>query len=231
MVTKNINYKRLLELFWDFSRYLESLDTLYLDSIIGFSILHDRLLNHQQQMKRILGNHEYATDQFQDTCSMLYKDLCDKNFIPMSIWPVMKQGDIKERTKEDGTNYLQLGAQCVVSAYSYWEEYLRIEIGKAIGVIDKGAVNCDATRLILNEHVRSNLWGDMRLLRNSIIHNKGVAISDIAKCNIFRWFMPGDFIEFDYLKMREVFLAMDDFKIYLHNMSLRPSKGIKIPVI
>ncbi|MFA4903043.1 MAG: hypothetical protein WC600_09880 [Desulfobaccales bacterium] len=225
-----MNYQRLLELFWEFARYLESLHTLYLDSIAGYSILHERLLAHQQQMKHLLGNHEYATEQFQDTCSMLYKDLCDKDFTPVAIWPVMKQGDIKERTKEDGKNCLLLGAQCVVSAYLYWEEYLRIEIGKAIGVIGEGAKNDKKTRKILNKYVVSDLWGDIRLLRNSIIHNKGVANSEIVKCNIFKWFKPDNFVELDYQKMKVIFLSMCDFRNELHNMSLPPWKGIKIPV-
>ncbi len=225
-----MNYQRLLELFWEFARYLESLHTLYLDSIAGYSILHERLLSHQQQMKQLLGNHEYANEQLQDNCSMLYKDLCDKDLTPMSIWPVMKQGDIKERTKEDGKNFMLLGAQCVVSAYSYWEEYLRIEIGKANGVLEQDAKNCEETRNILNKHVVSDFWGDMRLLRNSIIHRNGIANSDITKCNIFKWFKPGDFIELDYQKMRVIFLSMCDYRNELHNMPLPPPKGIKIPV-
>ena len=114
-----MNYGRLLELFWGFAEYIESLHTLYLDSIAGYSILHDRLLSHQQSIKKLLGNHEYATEQFQDTCSIIYKHLCDKDFTPVAMSPVMKQRDIKDRTKEDGKNYLLLGAQCVVAAYSY----------------------------------------------------------------------------------------------------------------
>jgi hypothetical protein len=225
-----MNYKRLLELYWEFATYLEYLHTLYLDSIAGYSILHERLLNHQQQIKQLLENHECGTEQFQDTCSMLYKDLCDKNLTPMSIWPVMKQGDIKERTKEDGKNYILLGAQCVVSAYSYWEEYLRIEIGKAIGVLEHSAKNCEETRKMLNKHVVSDFWGDMRILRNSIIHKNGVAKSDIIKCNIIKWFNPNDFIELDYQKMKVIFIAMCNFRNELLKMSLPPRKGIKIPV-
>jgi hypothetical protein len=230
MLSPKINYKRILHLFGEFAGYLESLHTLYLDSIAGYSILHERLLSKQQYKKELFGNHECGTEQFQDTCSMLYKELCDKDFTPISRRPVMKQGDIKNRTKEDGINYLLLGAQCVVSAYSYWEEYLRIEIGKAIGVIDQHAENCDKTRKILNRHVVCDFWGDLRYLRNSIIHKNGVATSDIAKCNILKWFKPGDPIELDYQKMRVIFLAMSAFRNELHNMSLPPRKGVKIPV-
>ena len=147
----------------------------------------------------------------------------------MSIWPVMKQGDIKERTKENGKNYLLLDSQCVVSAYSYWEEYLRIEIGKAKGDLKQDAENCEETRNILNKCVVYEFWGDMRLLRNSIINNNGVANLDIDKCKIFKWFKPGGLIELGYEKMRLIFLAMCDFRNDLHNMSLKPAKKIRIP--
>lgn len=224
-----MNYNRLLELFWEFAGHIESLHTLYLDSIAGFSILHDRLLSHQRNMKKLLGNHKYATEEFQDTCSMIYKHLCEKDFSPVSMSPVMKQGDIKDRTKNNGINYFLLGSHCVVSAYSYWEEYLRIEIGKAIGVLDQNAKNSDETRGILNKYVVNDFWGDMRHLRNSIIHKNGIANSHISKCKIFKWFKPGDAIELDYEKMRGIFLAMGAYRNELHSMSSPPSRGIKIP--
>ena len=114
-----MNHKRLLELFLEFAEQIEALHTLYLDSIAGFSLLHDRLVNHQQDMKNLLGEHEYATEQFQDTCSMVYKHLCNKDITPVSMSPVMKQGDIKSRTKENGRNYFRLGNQCIVSAVKF----------------------------------------------------------------------------------------------------------------
>lgn len=223
-----MNYKRLLKLFWEFADYVASLHTLYLDSIAGYSILHDRLLNHQQNINKILGDHEYATEQFQDTCSMKYKELCNKDFSPVSMSPLMKQGDIKKRTKEDGHNYLLLGNQCLVAAYSYWEEYLRIEIGKAVGILEDKAVDSKARRKILNKYIISDLWGDIKYLRHSIIHNNGIANSDIGKCKIFKWFKPGDPIALDYEKMRVIFLKLGAFRNELHNMSL-PKKIIKLP--
>lgn len=224
-----MDYQRLLELFWEFSKKIEDQHTLYLDSIIGFSILHERLLQHQNDMKRILGNHEFATPEFQDTCSTMYKHLSDKDFTPVSMSPVMKQGDVKNRTKHNGRNYLILGNQCIVSMYSYWEEYLRIEIGIAKGILEKGAKASEENRRILNAHVTSDIWGDIRLLRNSIIHNNGIANIDMGDCKIIRCFPPGTEIALDYEKMHAIFLLLGHYRNELHNMSLPPRKGIKIP--
>jgi hypothetical protein len=131
-----INRPRLLELFWEFASKLEELHTLYLDSVVGYSILHERLNSHQEAVRAVLGSQEYATKEFQDTCSIVYKNLSSRDFMPVSMSPVMKQGEMRESVEDDGRNTLLLGNQCLVSAYAYWEEYLRIEIGKGRGPSD-----------------------------------------------------------------------------------------------
>lgn len=224
-----MNHQRLLELFWEFASKIEALHILYLDSIAGYSVLHERLSAHQENVRSILGNHEYATAEFQDTCSIVYENLSGKEFSPVSMSPVMKQGDVKNRVRDNGANALLLANQCIVSAYSYWEEYLRIEIGKAIGVLPQDAKSDEGTREILNQHVTSELWGDIRHIRNSIVHTNGIANSDTAKCKLIKWFGPGDRIELDYEKMRQIFLMMGRFRNELHAMSLPPRRGIRIP--
>ena len=164
-----MNRPRLLELFWEFASKLEELHTLYLDSVVGYSILHERLNAHQDAVRTFLGDHECATEAFQDTCSVVYKNLSNRDITPVSMSPVMKQGDMKQRVADDGRNTRLLGNQCVVSAYAYWEEYLRLEIGKAIGVLQHDALAGEAARTILNKHVKSDLWGDIRHIRNSAL--------------------------------------------------------------
>jgi hypothetical protein len=75
-----------------------------------------------------------------------------------------------------------------VSAYAYWEEYLRIEVGKAMGVLPPTARANEATRKILNKHVVSDFWGDMRYIRNSIVHSNGIANDEVKKCRVLKWF-------------------------------------------
>jgi len=45
-------------------------------------------------------------------------------------------------------------------------------------------------------------------LRTSIVHNGGVATSDVAKCKIIKWFKPGDKITLWPQQMRAIFLAL-----------------------
>ncbi len=223
-----MDYKRLNSLFHELSKKIEEQHTLYLDSIIGYSIVHERLLKKQNDVKRILGNHEFGTLEFQDKCTTLYKQLSGKDFVPVSKSPVMKQGDVKERTKKNGRNYLIMRAQCVVSMYSYWEEYLRIEIGIAKGLLPKGSKPNGKNREILNEHVTSDIWSEIKWLRHSIVHNNGVANRNMKNCKILKCFPPGTEIHLDYEKMQTIFLLFGYYRNELHSMSLPQSKGIRL---
>ena len=223
-----MNHQRLLSLFWEFSEYIEDLHTLYLDSLVGYSILHERLQLHQESTKQILGDHEYATEEFQDTCSIAYRNISNKDYSVVSMSPVMRQGAIKLRVQEDGQNTILIGRQCLVSAYSYWEEYLRIEIGKALGVLPANAIANKETRKALNEHVVSDFWGDIRHIRNSIVHSNSTANSDISKCKLLKWFKPGEKIVLNHQRMRSIFLLLGIYRNELHALSL-PRQTFNVP--
>jgi hypothetical protein len=44
----------------------------------------------------------------------------------------------------------------------------------------------------LRDHARFDLRGDLYYLRTSIVHNRGIATSQVAKCKIIKWFKPDD---------------------------------------
>jgi len=223
-----MNYIRFNELFHEFSKFIEHLHALYLDTIVGYELLHERLETHQDKIRELLGEYEYATKKFQDTCSIAYESLGVSNFQLVSNRSNMLQGEFRVRIKPNGQNAQALGNLLIVSAYAYWEEYLRIEIGKAKGVLAADAINCDETRKILNKEVVSDFWGDMRHLRNSIVHSLGVANSDMAKCKIIKWFKPGDNIEFNNEMLRAIFLSLGSYRNEIHGMQFRP-RSIRIP--
>lgn len=224
-----MDYLRFRDLFHEFAKKLEEQHTFYLDSIVGYSVLHTRMLEKQDEVKRFLGDHELANDEFLDTCSTMYRQLCGKDFMPVALSPVMKQGDVRERNKEDGRNYFILGANCVVSLYSYWEEYLRVEVGIAMGFLPKGSANTEETRVILNKHVVSDIWGDIRLLRNSIVHKDSIASSEMSRCKIIQCFSPGEPIELDFKKMHAIFMLLAIYRNELDKLSRPPRKGIRLP--
>jgi hypothetical protein len=218
-----MNYKRFLELSEEFGKFVESLHALYIDSVIGFRVLHRHLLEHRNQMKSVLGESELSSDEFQDSCLIDYKQLCGEEFNLESTEPFMKQGEVKKRTAPNGTNYILLGRLCVVQAYTYWEKYLRKEIAIARGVLDSQKHTEDEEiKEILKKHVFCDFWGDMGKLRRAVIHNKGIVDE---KTKTLTWFKPGDPVNLDYEKMRAIFRQMADFRNFLGMMSLPPNEA------
>lgn len=221
-VSMNKNYDKLTELFEEFSNYTESLHTLYLDSVIGYEFINKNLNQRQSEMSEILKNHGFSDTLPKDDLAMSYNWLVGKDVTPISLSPVMSQGNIKNRTKHNGSNYYRLGSQCIIEAYSYWEEYLRLEIGIALGVISANSSQSEGIRSILNKEVTSDFWGDIRYLRNSIVHNKGKANSDTKNCKLLKWFKPEDVIELSYEKMDQIFRQMGKYRYEIQNMSYPP---------
>jgi len=221
-----MDYNRFLELFWEFNEFIVSLHTLYLDSVVGFKILHQRLLEHQNQIKSFIGECEEASGEFQDKCEIDYGLLCGKNFNVVSMSPLMKQGEVKQRTAHNGTNYILMGRLCVVQAYTYWETYLRKEIAIALGVLDS-KVHTEEKEIerILGKYVSIDFWGDMRLMRHAILHKNGTATSDFDKMKFLTWFKPDNPINLDFEKMRFIFTQMGNFRNTLHCLSLSPSNA------
>lgn len=220
-----MNYNRFLELSEEFGEFIVSFHTLYLDSVIGFNILHQRLLEQQNQMKSVLGECEEASAEFQGTCFTYYKQLCGEKFNVESTSPLMKQGEVKERTARNGTNYILMGRLCVVQAYTYWETYLRKEIAIALGVLVLQKHTEEEINKILNKYVAIDFWGDMRYMRHAILHKNGTATSDFNKMKLLTWFKLDEPVNLDFEKMTFIFGQMADFRNILHNLSLPPNKA------
>ena len=216
------NHGRFLELAEEFGVFIESLHTFYLDSIVGFNILHNRLLEHQDQMKSLLGECEVTSDGFQDTCFIDYTNLCGEELNVVSLSPSMRQGEVKNRTARNGTNYVLIGRLCVVQAYTYWEIYLRKEIAVALGVLDP-QMNTKEGKIeqILRQYVSIDFWGEMGLMRHAILH-KGTATAKFHKMKCLTWFKPNDPIDLDFEKVQSIFATMGDFRNLLYDLSLPP---------
>ncbi len=62
-----MNYRRLLELYWEMDAFWKKMHGLYLDAIIGFSLVHDTVQQNQQRIREILGDVDVYSEEFQDT--------------------------------------------------------------------------------------------------------------------------------------------------------------------
>jgi hypothetical protein len=81
----------------------------------------------------------------------------------------------------------------------------------------------DEVSEILKKYVAVDFGGDMRQLRQAIIHHKGVATPEFDNMKLLTWFNPGDPVNLDFEKMEVIFGIMADFRNFLHKLSLPPS--------
>ena len=100
------------------------------------------------------------------------------------------QGEFKKRTKKNGKDSNLIARLCVVMIYNYWEDYFRQEIAK-----EKGKEKDELT---------SDIMGDLRYFRESIIHYRGTAIKKIEKAKILKWFKRGQKINIDEEHFEEI---------------------------
>jgi len=91
-------------------------------------------------------------------------------------------GALKQRLNDPGFDLMQAAHSVVVFTYHIWDEKYRAAIALERGVEVKD--------------IQVDIFGDLRILRNSIIHNKGFAADDVSKCKTLTRFKPGDRIEF-----------------------------------
>ena len=202
---------------------------MYIESIIGYAWIHRHVVKHQNSIKELLGDCEVTEQEFQNECSITYKSICGVDITPAQLSPVMKQGDILSRNSPGGQNEIAIGQQCIVSVFSYWDEYLRLEIAKAKGIVAEEATLTKQLKEVLAERLSFDLWGDIRYLRISIVHNKGIATKECGEeTKIFKWFNEGEPISLPYNIMRRIFLEVAKFRNQIHSWSL-PKHYISIP--
>ncbi len=202
----NVNYKRLNQLANEFTELWKRIQSLYLDAAAGFALVRSTVERDQAKIRELLRGTEFDSEAFQDTTSFTYKKVFAGDFCTSGIHQA-KQGEVKARNAPDGDNFVLLGQLCIVSFYDFWNDYLRREYVIAKGVLDESADH-EAAQAAMRTHASHDLWGDIRLLRQSIVHNRGRAVSEITSCKLIQWFKPGDLICLTPEHMRVLLVAL-----------------------
>lgn len=100
------------------------------------------------------------------------------------------QAQYRDRIAPSGESATRAGNMCLVHIYELWEVRYREEIARALGK------NRDA--------LTSDLFGDIRHLRNSILHHNSISLPEVARCKVIKWFKPGAKIWFTRAQFLEV---------------------------
>lgn len=221
-IDPKINYRRLNELSEEFTEHWNQVRALYLDAAIGFRFVSQYVVDIQNQARAIARGTDMDSEEFQDTRGFLYSEILAEEFVTSAI-QLESQGHIKRRNMLGGENFIVLAQSCIVSLYTYWDEYLRREYAIAKGYLDVNEKDGKVIDATLNKYVPNDLWGDLRLFRNAIIHRRGKAGPEIERCKVLTWFKPGDAISITPDRMRVILLKLLTYRNELFKEQFPPS--------
>ena len=179
-----------MEALKEFEHIADNIYGVYLDGTAGLELFRKWLEETQSKaLESLRKSHPELKIEFLNDKDFIYSE-GDPNLRNVTALHRCTQAEIKERNSKTGSNYRFLGNMAIVALYQYWEDKYRELIAKEIG-LNKQDLKIDVT-------------GDLRILRRSIIHHNGLALSDIGKCKILNWYNPDDEIFIDAEKFKKI---------------------------
>ncbi|GAB62149.1 MAG: hypothetical protein DWB56_13505 [Candidatus Jettenia sp.] len=136
---------------------------VYMDALAGFSGHHTRV---ERQTHRISRSVETKTERSGERVIVWasYEDPTQPNIIHNRI---IRAKDYIAANAKGGSNEQQHAKAILVFLFTYWEDEIRPRLATSRGV--------------LVQEVRSDVMGDLRILRNVILHAKGIMRADKHK--------------------------------------------------
>lgn len=182
----------------EFLYVVDAVFGVYLDAITGFRLLAEKIEMAQGQMLADFKktDPEKANVEYLDSVSFTYGK-GDPNTTDAVLLHERTQGQVKAQNKEGAQNYRFMGNMFVITVYQYWEDHYRARLAEALGM-KKNAL-------------KAPIMGDLRLLRQAIIHHHGVATKDVKKCQLLKWYEAGDEVFINQPKLEEIIKQIHDF--------------------
>ncbi|MFC1893313.1 hypothetical protein ACFLYR_04660 [Chloroflexota bacterium] len=186
----------------DFESIVTSIYGVYQNSKAGYRLLIKEITDYQETQLNNLRrtNPQSASIEFLDSTPALYCE-GNPNLPGANVLYECSQGEYKKRNSEQGINAQFIGNMCIIAIYQYWEDHFRTKIARHLRR--------------KREDVLSDIMGDLRLLRNSIFHHRGIAQREIEDCILLQWFHVGDDIYIDEEKFKEI---ISQVKSYIHTL-------------
>jgi hypothetical protein len=109
----------------------------------------------------------------------VYIGIGDPNDPASTQYAKFRASELPALLANGGPIATQLGQQWAVFVFTEWEDNFRGRLAAA-----------QSCRL---DEIRADVFGDLRLMRNDILHNRASASKDrTGRCKILRWFQPGE---------------------------------------
>lgn len=159
----------------EFEKVVNMIMGVYTDATSGLHIFQSRL-------------EELTKDRIPN--ARLFYSQGDPNDPTMEVEHVAPVSEVLLRNTEAGSNFKFIGNMCLISIYQYWEDCCRSKIAEFLNKEKKD--------------LKEPIMGDIRLLRNSIIHHRAVAKKEVEECTLLNWYKEGEEIFIDTNQFREI---------------------------
>jgi len=175
----------------EFEDFVTSVCGVYWMSIGGYRLLVDEMNATQKRQIHQLEdtNLSNANMEFVDSLPCMYCE-GDPNLPGATVLYTCSQKEYKEINREGGSNWKFIGRMCVLTIYQYWEDHFRGQM----------AIELEVKK----DDIVSDIMGDLRLIRHSIIHHGGVTLRAVENCKLINWFKEGDEISIDESKFKQI---------------------------
>lgn len=162
------------ELVTEYLAIVDGIHGAYLDAVTGFALIVDEYDAARSRMQA--ARPQIPPDAY-DGAPMVYGTGHPRQ--PQSrVVHACTQGEYRQRNAPAGSNHRVIGQMCIAQIFGYWEDGYRGRLADKAGR-DRKDVGLD-------------VMGDLRWLRNSIVHHRGIALKDVEKCKLLKWFREGD---------------------------------------
>lgn len=165
---------------------------VYMNSIAGFS---GTKMKMERQVARILRAQSRKRDARGDQV-VTHQSFEDPKSPDVVHSRIVTADDFIEENSPTGINQRQLSYSVIVFIYTYWEADIRPRLAKVAGEDEK--------------KVTSEIMGDLRCLRNSILHTKGFLTPEWHKKLVILkdCFALDEQIEISYELMHQIFVKI-----------------------
>lgn len=164
----------------------------YFDGVAGYELYRGQIEQVQQAAARATGKSIKELDS-----QIIIYGHGDPNDPDARSMLEAPQSLIKARNVKNGHNSIFLARMLIVGVYHLWEEVHRHAVAAEQGMTHKELV--------------ADLFGDIRHLRNAIVHGRGIATGEVAGARVLKWFAKGEAINLTSDHIKELLFQLSDW--------------------
>lgn len=165
---------------------------VYMDALAGFAGHHTRVERQVHRVNRPVSSRIDSTGQ-RVVVWASYEDPTQPDVIHNRI---IRANDYIAANSEGGSNEQQHSQAVLVFLFTYWEDEVRPRLA--------------VLRKVKAEEIHSDIMGDLRILRNVILHAKGIIRSEEYKKlkKLTAMFSTDQLVHISYENMHKIFVLI-----------------------